>query len=204
MNYKEELKRINYKAGYVLVTGIVDGSEYGGADIEMTHAETPSGDYIGNSKTAYMICKRRGIKPEKRNPEHGSCSIGFCQKDQKWYGWSHRAIFGFGIGSKTSKGDCSYSPTDWDDFIEYSVRFWTQDSHEDVTGERGKDAEGRDVAIVKWVTVADKKLVPNEAMHGKAGGVEMYPPDKWGRGEWEAKTLEDAKQMACDFAEGVS
>lgn len=29
-------------------------------------------------------------------------------------------------------------------------------------------------------------------------------PEQWGRGEWEALTLEDAKQMAMDFAESVS
>lgn len=35
-------------------------------------------------------------------------SIGFSEKEQKWYGWSHRAIYGFGIGSKVKKGDCGY------------------------------------------------------------------------------------------------
>ena len=32
----------------------------------------------------------------------------------------------------------------------------------------------------------------------------MYFPDTWGKGEWIAETLEDAKQMAIDFANGVS
>jgi len=27
-------------------------------------------------------------------------STGFSEKDQKWYGWSHRAIFGFKVGDK--------------------------------------------------------------------------------------------------------
>jgi len=31
-----------------------------------------------------------------------------------------------------------------------------------------------------------------------------YRITKCGKGEWEAKTLDDAKQMAIDFAEGVS
>ncbi|MFW6002111.1 MAG: hypothetical protein ACOCQD_02120 [archaeon] len=30
---------------------------------------------------------------------------------------------------------------------------------------------------------------------------ESYP--EWGKSEWKAKTLEDVKQMAIDFAEGV-
>lgn len=35
-------------------------------------------------------------------------SIGFSETEQKWYGWSHRAIYGFGIGEKIKKGDCAY------------------------------------------------------------------------------------------------
>lgn len=27
----------------------------------------------------------------------------------KWYGWSHRAMYGFGIGDKIKKGDCAYN-----------------------------------------------------------------------------------------------
>ena len=29
-------------------------------------------------------------------------------------------------------------------------------------------------------------------------------PEKWGKGKWTAKTIEDAKQMAIDFARSVS
>lgn len=28
-------------------------------------------------------------------------------KEQKWYGWSHRAIYGFGIGDIVEEGDCT-------------------------------------------------------------------------------------------------
>ncbi len=31
--------------------------------------------------------------------------IGFNPEEQKWYGWSHRAGYGFGIGYKVKKGD---------------------------------------------------------------------------------------------------
>ncbi len=77
----------------------------------------------------------RGITDPQNCHGRAECSanIGFNETEQKWYGWSHRAIHGFGIGSETKKGDCSYV------------------------------------------------------------GV-----------EWTAKTIEDAKQMASDFAEGVS
>jgi hypothetical protein len=62
--------------------------------------------------------------------------VGFSPKDGKWYGWSHRAIYGFKTGSTCNLGDCHYR-----------------------TG---------------------------------------------GRGEWVAETIEDAKQMAVDFNQGVS
>ena len=65
--------------------------------------------------------------------------VGFSPKEQKWYGWSHRAIYGFGIGSTCKKGDCHY--------------------------------------------IGSSTI---------------------GRGEWIAKTMEDAKQMAIDFNHGVS
>lgn len=31
--------------------------------------------------------------------------IGFSEKNKKWYGWSHRAIFGFKVGDKIFEPD---------------------------------------------------------------------------------------------------
>ena len=106
VQYKQVISRRVYKAGYVVIKGITDGSEYGSEDFEMSHAETHEGWYIGDQKTAYRLCKKWGIRPELIRPGMNVCSIGFCRKDQKWYGWSHRAICGFGIGDKVVEGDC--------------------------------------------------------------------------------------------------
>lgn len=62
-------------------------------------------------------------------------SIGWCEAEQKWYGWSHRAIYGFKIGDKVKKTSAGYNKN---------------------------------------------------------------------KGEWTAKTLDDAKEMALDFSKGVS
>ncbi len=81
-----------------------------GNGIIMTSAYNYNGDYIGNPKDAVFICGKKGIKPEKSKKEHSVCSIGFCENDQKWYGWSHRAMIGFGIGDMIFKerfGDAS-------------------------------------------------------------------------------------------------
>lgn len=40
----------------------------------------------------------------KTSPEHSVTSIGWSPKDQKWYGWSHRAIYGFGVGDIVKEG----------------------------------------------------------------------------------------------------
>lgn len=127
-----------FKVGYVLRRELID-MECKSEPIEMTSAYTPRGEYIGNSKTAHRLVVKREIQPEKSKPNDRVCSIGFSIKDGKWYGWSHRAIFGFKIGSTCKKGNCHYIPKHFG-----------------------------------------------------------------GRGSWTAKTIADARQMAIDFAEGVS
>jgi hypothetical protein len=56
--------------------------------------------------------EKHGIKKQTM-PGHNVPSIGFSEKEQKWYGWSHRAIYGFGVGSKVKKGDCAYNGKEW-------------------------------------------------------------------------------------------
>jgi len=77
--------------------------------LEIKSAYTLAGDYIGNPKAAYRLCTKRGIKPEKVDSSHNTCSIGFCEAEQKWFGWSHRAIYGFGVGEEVKEGDCCAS-----------------------------------------------------------------------------------------------
>ncbi len=193
---KKVLSVRRYKAGYEVREELIDGSEFGGEDFTMKSSYTPEGHYIGDSKWGHRLCNLRGIKPELKTCNSRGCSIGFCQKDQKWYGWSHRALYGFGIGSSVKCGDCGYSPTDADDFLKDLVRFWTEEDHLNTTGVHTK--QGVDVT---W-TYSDR--IPNKKLHGTLGGTVRPYPEQYGRGEWTAETLDDAKQMACDFADGVS
>jgi hypothetical protein len=126
--------------------------------------------------------------------------IGFSDKEQKWYGWSHRAIFGFGIGSEVKRGDCGYHATDKEDFLLDMARFWSDDHHINVKGEHSV-SDGEEAVQITWQY--DEKT-PNEKIRGEISGAFHPYPATWGRGEWVAKTIDDAKQMACDFAEGVS
>lgn len=126
-----------YKDGYVVQEVEIDN--LGDKPFIMKQVYNPNMEYIGNVKDARYLIIKRGIKPQLAKPSHNVCSIGFSNKDGKWYGWSHRAIFGFKTGSKCKKGDCHY-----------------------------------------------------------------IPKEEGGKGEWTAKNIVDAKQMAIDFANGVS
>lgn len=101
---------------YVLKTEII-GSEPN--QTEIVSAYTPQGDYVGDRKRAECLY-RLGIAPEKANPYHRVCSIGFCKREQKWYGWSHRAICGFGIGHVVQEGDCAASSGFTDEYLAHN------------------------------------------------------------------------------------
>lgn len=77
---------------------------------EMHSAYTHDGAYIGNADDAKHLYKKYGIVPELSKEDHSVCSIGKSDKDGKWYGWSHRALYGFQIGDKIKKGDCGFDP----------------------------------------------------------------------------------------------
>ena len=158
------------------------------------------GGYIGLEDDAKRL-EERGIVPELREPDHGACSIGFCEKEQKWYGWSHRAMYGFGLGSEVKHGDCAYVPKDMDDARRCAIEFWTEDHKTDLQAIDIKDEDGIPCFEVSWKFT---DAVPNAKLRGMIDSVRHYPPREFGRGEWTAKTLDDAKQMAIDFAEGVS
>lgn len=99
IGFGRKLKWEKDKKDYVLKC--YDMWEKGSPDrkFELVSAFTPSGDYIGDEKTAKFLTKR-GIRPELSASDHTVCSVGFCEKEQKWYGWSHRAICGFGVGDR--------------------------------------------------------------------------------------------------------
>ncbi len=96
----------NYKVGYKVVTKLVDGKPYKCKDFKITQAFTPDDKYIGSPKMANLLVKKKGITPEIADRRsHEVCSIGK-STDGKWYGWSHRAIYGFKVGSTVKSGDC--------------------------------------------------------------------------------------------------
>ncbi len=51
------------------------------------------------------------IKSQKRDPKHSAYSFGKSDADGKWYGWSHRAVAGFGAGDKVAGDDSGKKQT---------------------------------------------------------------------------------------------
>jgi hypothetical protein len=160
--------------------------------------------YIGSIGHAWYLLQQGITKPERCGSRSGNiCNIGYSNIDGKWYGWSHRAVFGFEIGSEVKKGDCAYTPVDLEDFMDDCTRFWSDDDHINVKTVicDEPDEYGDKVVYTSW-KYADK--IPNEKLRGAISGVNARIPDQYGKGAWIAKTNEDAKQMASDFASGVS
>lgn len=192
---KKVLKVRRYKAGYEIREELRDGSDWGVEDFTIKAAYTSSGDYIGNPKRAYWLCKKCGIAPEKISSDSNICSIGFCEKDQKWAGWSHRAMYMFGIGSKTKKGDCGFVHSNVLDLF----GSFSEAEREKVVG---VDCDG---ITIRHNNV--QQIPENPAIGEKVEWVEAEPSYytiEIGRGEWIAETLDEARQMAIDFSRGVS
>jgi hypothetical protein len=259
------LKVRTYKKwGFQLQYWLIDGTKWGSNSFESTRAVTwPEGYYIGNSKTAYRICVKRGIRPQPIEiPEHKEplpnqeakdllleeprdnapvCSIGYNKKQRKWYGWSHRAMYGFSIGSKVRKGDCGYKPVDPKDLLDDIMNFFINSDavHEIIIANESmkygdtdqfKHFMKRARAAARKTDLSSMTDLPTVHVESpslltkrkndigcyfkiktiRRDGSEMIVehfephPIEWGKGEWTAKTMEDAKQMAIDFAEGVA
>lgn len=96
MKIKQILTRRRYKKGFEVRTELWE--DPAGQEIEMVSAYNLAGDYIGTLYFAFYLIDRVGVLPELASPEHRVCSVGFNAREQKWYGWSHRYICGFGIG----------------------------------------------------------------------------------------------------------
>jgi hypothetical protein len=181
----------------------------------------PNLEYIGNKRDANFLCRKKGISPQsidwpyelpkrdtskkgrviaqlKGELDHGYldrvCSIGFSEKEQKWYGWSHRAIYGFAPGSTCVKSSLHYNASSKEEWLKDLESYY-------------KAGDRRLVSMQEEVHRGEKVIRVRYFYNGnpqhQSEIIESFP-EEYGRGEWEAKTWEDAKQMAIDFARSVS
>lgn len=135
---------------------------------------------------------------EREITEQLTHGVGFSPKDNKWYGWSHRAIYGFEIGSTCKIGNCHYRAPNEEEELKRAIRFWDDEYHDNTQGTIKKPG----LIEITWTYSQE---TPNKKLRGTTGTMEWgYNPEEFGKGEWTAETIEDAKQMAADFNQGVS
>lgn len=150
---------------------------------------------IGLEKELLTFFNKGINELQMSRPDGRTATIGYSDKDNKWYGWSHRAIYGFTIGSEVKKGDCGYFASNLEDWIQSEINFWVNYEYHN-----SYSYELKDDKLIIISPYNDK----NKTLRGTIYTHESYIPKKWGKGEWVAKTMDDAKQMAIDFARGVS
>jgi hypothetical protein len=169
------------------------------AEMVAKHRADPVYHGLGESFDRYL--QEHGIVPQRVTEESYSCCIGFSEREQKWAGWSHRGVARFGIGDTVKRGDCAYQPTDPNDFLEDMRRFWDDSERHERTWAEHAEHNGLQGVMVRWKY---NDSAPNKDLHGTTDKSFAPYPATWGRGEWTAQTLDDAKQMAIDYSEGVS
>lgn len=106
MKYGDIIKRERLEK-YELVTIFLRIDEKG-KQKTITGAYTFDSGYIGTEANAKDL-EEMGIVPEKADPNDSVCSIGFCEKKNKWCGWSHRAGYVFGVGDEVEEGSAGIS-----------------------------------------------------------------------------------------------
>jgi hypothetical protein len=197
----------NAKYGYVLKRKSVCLS-MGDKPIEITSAHNMDGHYIGDHRTAKYLCEELCIRPVLASKDNRVCSIGKSQKDGKWYGWSHRAIYGFTPGSHVKPGDCAYKPNTREEAQASLERWHSDEGVEDANPKNsytvkfaGETENGFDFRVNKtgYHSLTVENPSPDPVYQYE--NVENVPK---GRGTWTAESEDDARQMAMDFAESVS
>lgn len=148
-------------------------------------------DLLDNGYVKYLV--RYGINDLHAVDGVEWACVGLSEDDGKWYGWSRSHIYGFEVGSSCEKTHIHYKPADKEGFMELQKALWVDPKHlnlvvDDIT-EKG--------FAIKWDYSDD---FPEEKLRGTKGYVPCNFPEEYGKGEWVAETMDDAHQMAIDFA----
>lgn len=88
----------------------------GDAAVVMLEIRTMDDKYVGTLESTQHLFQK-GILPETDFRDNNVVSIGKSFKDGKWYGWSHRAIYGFQVGDKVEEGDITASSGWTDEYL---------------------------------------------------------------------------------------
>jgi hypothetical protein len=107
--YKVSVISVDKRPGYIIQTELV--TDMYGTSFTSKLAYCHDGTLIGSPKDAHYLIDKLGIVPMKEELPNGSkVSIGYSERKRQWFGWSHRAVAGFGIGYVAKSGDCCTVP----------------------------------------------------------------------------------------------
>jgi len=192
----------------------IEHRDYGGDEKTAVYVSKIDGSYIthvgmeNQLKMYYNLGIRHHIQGMPESNGEGTVCIGFNPEENKWYGWSHRAIYGFTIDSICKHGDCHFKPGNVKEFIKSCASFWGDSEYscgdDNAIVTKGLDYDDKTEVEGVLVSYTYNDKVPNEKLRETKYEHFSPMPKTWGKGEWVAKTIEEAKQMAIDFAEGVS
>lgn len=128
-------------------------------------------------------------------------NLGFSSKNQKYYGWSHRAIFGFGIGYKIKKGDVCYVSETIEEEIEHLKSWHSEDSEEINTSISDMNISNSTISF-NHIT---KHKEPSKTDKIQKISYDLSPLiGTTLSGEFEIRSLEESKEIAIRFAKEVS
>lgn len=185
--------------GYVIEKVLIPKNSYCGneQEFEMEYALNENGDYIGSVEDAKYICEEKGIRPITTEENSKTCSIGKSVIDGKWYGWSHRAMYGFEPGSECTPGNCHYKPNTIEEYLDSLYAWYDHSKNLKIVLTPDKKEARITYNIVSESsdpTIVNKDIIKHDSVE----------PVVLGKGKWTAQTEEEAKQMAIDFSKSVS
>ena len=100
----KKIRQIESHATYDIWEVVLTSGDATQPPLSTAMSFSKDGACIGDRKDGRFWASQ-GVTPEKATPESKGASIGWQENGQKWWGWSHRAKYGFGIGSTVTKGD---------------------------------------------------------------------------------------------------
>ena len=127
------------------------------------------------------------VQNHKNDP---SLDANMCLLDGDiWRAFDNETILAtFQIGSTCKKGDIHFVSSNEQEFIEQEVEFW-----------KGKGFEVEDTFLIEVNRQVRFKFSIKNGNSKKTSFHFARLPKSYGRGEWTAETLDDAKQMCIDY-----
>jgi hypothetical protein len=196
MLYKTFVDDMYLKTTYFNDFGSDVPEEESTCSIELAYND--DGVLIGNWEDLLWTIKMGIDNPEPARPNGRVCNIGYSPSEKKWYGWSHRAYHGFDIGTTITYGCIGFQAANKEQFIESLKHYYKYAG--DIFDGLKYGIQFHPVKAGVYISFLYPSMDDSTEII-----YDFEPwPETWGRGVWTAKTLDDCKEMAIEFAKDVA